>query len=390
MAYHYGQVIREHRELRCMTQARLASLWPKADGGEGVNTRYVQDIEYGRKQIRDQGTLRKLASILDIPFWKFGLSEYDPFHPQALPGRGRRMFDETLNAVEQLIGQIWSLRCAARIVDAEKGVQHLNALFAFYRDQLPPPSRLETRFQLLHIQARRLNAVTLLENGQYDETIRTFEKMLEAARGLDDAASTALALNELGKELERKGEKDEAVALLEEARDVSLQAGKLVMAFVHSYLARVYASAGESRRFERTIETGLTIAHGLNSYPDSTDFVYSWSPISALLAEKSWGYLNIGQPAKTLAMRDEIEQAIAAGQDARLYTWIPLDWARAYLQLGEVEAGVEAIREFQRRITAMRSPHASRQTSKYLADLDAAGYSNVKAVRDVHNELSER
>jgi tetratricopeptide (TPR) repeat protein len=297
------------------------------------------------------------------------------------------MFDETLNTIEHLIGQIWSLRCAARIADAEKGVKRLNELFAYYEDQLPPPSRLEGRFQLLHIQVQRLNAVTLLENKQYDQAISTFEKMLDAAKRLDNAATTALALNELGKELERKGDKEEAVALLEEARDASLRAGKLAMAFVHSYLARVYASAGDARRFERTIETGLTIAHHLGSYPDGTDFVYSWSPISSILAEKSWGYLNIRQPKQTLAMKKEIEQAILMGQDARLHAWIPLDWARAYLMLGEVEAGIDAVREFYTRVTAMRSPHAIVQTFKYLDELEAAGYGDVQAVRDFQMEL---
>lgn len=95
MRYHYGQVIRMYRLQRGMSQSELAEHWPKADGTEGVNTRYVQDIEYGNKQISDPTILRKLASRLDIPLWSFGLSEYDPFHtisqPESkkLPGEDR-------------------------------------------------------------------------------------------------------------------------------------------------------------------------------------------------------------------------------------------------------------------------------------------------------------
>jgi len=66
--YHHGRTIREYRGLRSMTQAQLAEVWPKSGGTEqGVNTRYVQDVEYGHKHIEDPHVLRKLAAILDIP-----------------------------------------------------------------------------------------------------------------------------------------------------------------------------------------------------------------------------------------------------------------------------------------------------------------------------------
>jgi len=85
MRYHYGQIIRMYRLQRGMPQSELAEHWPKADGTKGVNTRYVQDIEYGNKQIGNPTILRELASLLDIPLWSFGLSEYDPFHPTHWP-----------------------------------------------------------------------------------------------------------------------------------------------------------------------------------------------------------------------------------------------------------------------------------------------------------------
>jgi hypothetical protein len=43
--YHHGQTIKEFREKCGMTQFKLAELWPKTDGAEGVNWRYVQDVE---------------------------------------------------------------------------------------------------------------------------------------------------------------------------------------------------------------------------------------------------------------------------------------------------------------------------------------------------------
>ncbi len=92
MNYHYGQIIRMYRQQRGIAQSELAKLWPKADGTKGVNIRYLQDIEYGKKQISDPAVLRKLATLLDIPLWSFGLSEYDPFCPAAWPNL--KIFDE--------------------------------------------------------------------------------------------------------------------------------------------------------------------------------------------------------------------------------------------------------------------------------------------------------
>jgi transcriptional regulator with XRE-family HTH domain len=119
-SYHHGKTIKEFRELRGITQEELAAHWPRSDGGVGVNVRYVQDVEYGRKHIDDPYVLRQLAAFLGIPLWRFGLSDYDPFNPQALPGRGKSMYDETLDTAESLIRQVWSLRCAARITDRTK------------------------------------------------------------------------------------------------------------------------------------------------------------------------------------------------------------------------------------------------------------------------------
>ncbi|MBV9691979.1 MAG: helix-turn-helix transcriptional regulator [Ktedonobacteraceae bacterium] len=87
--YHHGIIIREARQAAHMTQEQLAEVWPKADGGVGVSWHYVQDVEYGKKFIESASTLRRLAAILAIPLWKFGLSDYDPFDAQHASEQGK-------------------------------------------------------------------------------------------------------------------------------------------------------------------------------------------------------------------------------------------------------------------------------------------------------------
>jgi len=108
-SYHHGQTIKEYRLKRGMSQATLAEYWP----GGAKTIRYVQYIEAGEKHIDDQQTLRALGDILEIPLWRFGLSEYNPFSPQNLPGRGERMFHETLDTVEKLVQNAWYTRRVA-------------------------------------------------------------------------------------------------------------------------------------------------------------------------------------------------------------------------------------------------------------------------------------
>lgn len=80
MKYHYGITIREGREKLKMTQAQLAEKWPQSgEGTGGVSVNYVSDVERGIKNITNPQTLRRLCHLLQIPLWKMGLSDYDPF-----------------------------------------------------------------------------------------------------------------------------------------------------------------------------------------------------------------------------------------------------------------------------------------------------------------------
>jgi transcriptional regulator with XRE-family HTH domain len=394
--YHYGITIRQYRELKGMTQQQLADLWPRSErfgGGTGVSWRYLQDIEHGRKKIEDQSTLRRVCDILDVPYWKVGLSEYDPFSAQTLPGRGKSMYTETLDAIESLVRQIWSLRCAARIPEAERSVAKLGKLFSYFHKELPPPLRLEERFLYLYVQYLRLKAATALEQKRYYETMSIYHDMYDLIEHEKIPSVKAVALKSIGKELERKGDKQDAVSYVEEARDIAMDAGKLVRAFVHSYLIRVYASNGDRLRFERAVNTGLTLAKMLpvnsGSREDTEDFVYSWSPTSAILAEQSWGYIALGQPEKTLAMCDEITKEIRISQDVRLEAWIPLDWAKAYKMIGDIEKCIEEAREFYQRSLIMQSPHAISHVNKLLTTLDNDGYGDVQVVKDFKEEIRD-
>src|SRR6266540_3547878 len=177
--YHHGKVIKEYREKRGMTQAELAEEWPKASGEVGVSVNYAQLVEAGKKHITEQYTLRKLCDFLEIPHWKFGLSEYDPFNPQALPGHGTRLFNETLNVSEALIKQTLTMRRIAPLPEVERSAQSLHNLFTYFLTYTPSTSQLEPRFLNLYAQEQSIRGLMYFENKQYEKALETFSGMYD-------------------------------------------------------------------------------------------------------------------------------------------------------------------------------------------------------------------
>lgn len=385
-AFHYGIVIREHRKLRGMTQAQLAATWPNDIGGEGVNTRYVQDIEYGVKQIDSIEKLRKLARILDIPLWKFGLSDYDPFNPVGLPGGGQRLYNETLDAAEPLIKQALAMRRIASLPDVEQSANSLHKLFDYFTTYTPPSSQLEPRFLSLHAQEQNIHGLMFFENKKYDKALETFEQMYDTSQRLGNPTLQVHALQKMAVELNRVNRKQEAVNALEQARDLSFSTSKHVAAFANAYLAHIYAAAGEPLRFERAINTAQALADSLgDTYGDGTDFVFH--KMSGILQLRSRGYLRTNQPKKTLALHDELRRQVSHDANLWLDFRLHLYRARAYLMLNEVEECISAAREFFRDVKDWHSPHRLARGDELLSEIAEAGYGDVQVVRDFRAEL---
>jgi tetratricopeptide (TPR) repeat protein len=387
MRYHYGITIREGREAVGMTQAQLAEKWPQSDGGTGVSVNYVSEVERGLKHITDSQTLRRLCDILHLPYWKMGLSDYDPFNPNAFIVKGTFMYDETLNTAESLIKRTWNLRRRVMSLPyVEEAVKDLNRLFDYLQTNTPPPIRLDGGFLILHAQVLRLNAVIDVENQRYEEALSKFRRMHEIAKAIDHPATLAMSYLNVGTELGRMGKQEEAIECLELARDESFRASKHIMVITNAYLARAYASAGQKVKFKRAIEVALRTARSIEPfYGDGTDFVFH--SLSGVLAEKSYGHLEIGEPEETLAMQEEIKNQIALEANTWLDAWIPRDWARAYLMLGQVNKSVQAGQEFYRKAKVLKSPHAKSYAYRLLNTIEAAGYSDVQAVKDFRRML---
>jgi transcriptional regulator with XRE-family HTH domain len=386
--HHHGKVIKVYRENKGITQAELAEKWPKASGEVGVSTNYVQLVEAGKKHIAEQYTLRKLADFLEIPHWEFGLSEYDPFNPRALPGYGTRIFHETLNVTEALIQQTLSMRRIAPLPEVEKSAQSLHNLFTYFLTYNPPPSQLEPRFLSLYAQEQSIYGLMFFENKHYNQALKTFSNMYDIAKQLGDPVLMVHALQKMGVELRRGNHNQDAVNALEEARDISFNASKHVAAFANAYLAHIYAASGDALRFERAIHTAQSLADPIKeSYGNGTDFVFQ--KMSGILLLRSRGYLRIHKPEKTLAFHEELKKQVDKDDNLWLDFRLHLYRARAYLMLDEIEGCIEAGRDFFRDVIDWQSPHRLARGYELLEEIERAGYGNLQVVRDFKIDLMQ-
>ncbi len=280
------------------------------------------------------------------------------------------------------------MRQIAPLPEAEKSARHLSNLFDYFLTYLPPPSLLEPRFLQLHAQVQRLMGVMHAEREHYDEALECYYKMNRIAEQLGEPYFLTLAQMNIGVELERAGHKKEAVELLEKARDTSFETSREIAALVNSYLARAYASNGDALRFQRAIDTALTLLSRLkrSSGHDENHLFYS---LSGVLAELSYGYPEIGEPQKTLDMREDITKQIKADHNTRLHAWIPLDWARAYFMLNEIEESAKAGTELLHRATETQAPHILSRAEKHLIKLEKAGYTELEEVQHYRDELDQ-
>lgn len=394
--YNQGRVVREGREKRGMTQAQLAEVWPKDDGGIGVSAGFVQLVEAGKRTIDSDRTKRGLCEILHIEHWRFGLSEYNPYDPDILP-KQKRLIDETLDLAEYSIRRFEDSYRTAPLPVAASDARQLHNLFEYIKRHQPSTIQQENRFLRLYAQTLILDGVVYIGYEEYEKTLQTFREMYAVAEQLGEPTWLAHSLLSIGIELHRTGyllrqEGDtsdwarymkEAVQYLERARDFTFNTSKSVAAYVHAYLARIYGTTGDDYHFEKAIDTALRLAP--DTYGDGADFVYHRP--SGILAEKSYGFLDLGQPEKTLAIRGEIEEQIRLDQNQRLAAWIHLDWAKAYRLVGKIEESIKEGRDFYAKAEEMQSPHIVTRAKRFARGL-MQDYKDVQMVKDFYEEVN--
>lgn len=380
--YHHGITIKEHRMAKKWTLAYLASRWPSQEGN-GVNVRYVQDVEAGHKHVTNVDTLRRLAALLDIPLWKFGLSEYDPFDEE--PASTQPFLD--MDSLAELIEDIWYIRLNMPGDITEKKI--LSLANTFTRMVRHNARLLDNKdFLVLYAQVKRLEEVVYTERHHYGLSLQQSQEMLKLAQRAGDLKSECIALTRIGVELLREENKD-ALDYLERARDLSfLTSSKEIGAYCYCFLARAYVTFGEEKRFMQAIHTAITLADTMKGQPVVTkDHVFH--AYSAVLEEKANGLIMLGRGKEALDGLREIDSHVDQERNTYLKMWVPLDYAQSFMLMGEVEASIEKLESFYAGIRNYQSARLYSKVKQHLDQLDAAGYADLAVVKHFKDMLRD-
>ncbi|HLG63603.1 MAG TPA: helix-turn-helix transcriptional regulator [Ktedonosporobacter sp.] len=373
MQYHYGKTIKEYRIAKKMTLAQLASKWPSKE--IGVNIRYVQDVEAGKKQIVSMETLRKLASLLDIPLWKFGLSDYDPFNEK---NTSLHTFID-MNSLLELIESIWYIRLNMPSDITEKKITSLSNTF---NNLIKDNSRVlkNNDFLVLYAQVKRLQEVVYTEKHNYAMSLKCSFDMLNLAKQSGDIVSECLAMTRIGVELLRN-EDHNALDYLEKARDLSFStSSKEVAAYCYSFLARGYATFGDEKRFLQAVNTAIALADNMKGLPVVTkDYVFH--AFSAVLEEKSNGLILLGRGKDALNGLSAIDLEAVKEGNTYLKMWMPLDYAQSFMLMNEIETSVKWLEKFYASIKDFKSARLHSTVERHLSRLEKSGYVNLPAVK---------
>lgn len=383
MEYHYGKTIREYRMQQGLNLSQLAEKWPSKE--TGVTSRYVSDIERGVKHIGDISVLRGLATLLQIPLWKLGLSEYNPF---------QEINDISvlynLDILEQLIEDTWYIRLAMPTDITEKKIISLSCI----SDTLiRKDSRIlnNKNFLVQYAQVKRLQEIIYTEKHDYHQSMRCACDMWDIAKQSGNTPCQAIALTRIGVELLRDENKD-ALDYLEKARDVSFDTrSKEVTAYCLAMLARGYVTFGDEKNFLKSIDAAITLGNSMQGMPIATkDYVFH--AYSAILEEKSNGLILLGMGKAALHEMPEIDRQIAQESNTSLKMWIPLDYAQSYMLQEEIEASVYHLRRFYDGIKDRKSTRMLSKINEHLDQLKTLGYEDsqvVREFRDMYYETSK-
>ncbi len=380
MNYHYGKTIKEYRIANKWTLEKLASRWPSKE--IGVNIRYVIDVEAGRKRITDVETLRQLASILSIPLWKLGLSEYNPFNEED----GSYPFID-ISSLFELIQDIWYLRINLPIDIIERKILSLSNIFT---NNLAKNSRLLNNrdFLVLYVHSMRLQELVYTEKHNYEMSLKCSYRMLEYAKEAGDIICESIAMTRIGVEFLRDEDKV-ALDYLEKARDLSFAtSSKELGAYCYSFLARGYAIFGDGKRFEQAINTAITLADNMKGLPVVTkDYVFH--AYSAILEEKANGLILLGKGKESLNELPEIDVQVSEENNTYLKMWMPLDYAQSFMLTDDIETSVKWLDIFYDSIRSYKSVRIHSSVERHLDQLDNLGYTNLQVVKTFKDKYYE-
>jgi transcriptional regulator with XRE-family HTH domain len=302
-----GQVIREHRKARGLTQKQLASEL-------GVEARTLRMYENGERALENISDLRRIASLLKIDPVELGLA-------------ASRHQISTVAQIQEVVERVAMLIPQACFIEARSTID------TFFRNVIRHSDNNDPAFMCAlahaHCLAGQTHAITR-KTREAEHILHHFQEMLQIAQAIDDQTLLTIALSYQGDLMRRRGEKVQAIILLEQAGECTPLANIAARGLNALLLARAHASHEDYTSFERAIANAEALARNYATpFPPlplfSLGFVYE---------ECVAIYAKMGQPEKSLRYLQLAEQALPANNLCTLL--LKVDRAEMLIYSGDI------------------------------------------------------
>lgn len=268
-----GQVIREYRKARGITQKQFAVEL-------GVEARTLRMYENGERVLENVSDLRRIADLLAIDPAELGLA-----------ARAPSVVDS--QEIEEALEQIASLLLQARLVEARTTAETL--LRNLKRQNRPSDPAFLCSLACVYCVTGQVQAL-VRKTGEVAHVLQQYQEMAKLARALEDQSLLALALAFHADLLRRRGDTAQALGYLEKARETCPLASTAARGTVALVWGRVYLARGEREQFEDELARAAELARLPGAELDHTLTQFS---LGAVYADYGRGYALLGELAQS-------------------------------------------------------------------------------------------
>jgi len=312
-----GQVIREHRKARGVTQKQFA-------GELGVEARTLRMYENGERTLENITDLRRIADLLAIDPVELGLA-------------ARTASVLSAQQIDALVEQVASLMQQARLIEAQTMIETLLCDLKKQEQQNDAP--FLRALASVHYIAGQVGALTR-KTREIAQVIQHYQEMAKLAQELEDQALLAQALAFHGDLLRRRGDVAQALGQLEKARVSCSLAGAHACGTVALLLGRAHLTNGDVGGFESELAQAIEIAQE----PEiNVDAVMAPFNLGVVYAEYASGYGRLGKLEQSQRYLHQAEAHLPGGNLWSLL--LKATQAEALVYAGDIPAAMPLLIE---------------------------------------------
>lgn len=264
-----GQIIREYRKARGMTQKQFA-------GELGVEARTLRMYENGERELENISDLRRIAELLAIDPAELGLA-------------ARTIIISSAEQIDAAVEQVAALVQQARLVEARTSIETL--LRDLKKQGEPDDPQMLRALAVAHCMAGQVQALTS-RTRDVARIIPHYREMARIAQELEEQTLLALALAYHGDLLRRRGDGVQALGYLERARASCPATNPAACGTIALLFGRTYLARQETDHFEAELASAVEFAKTCEA---SSDGVLTQGSLGEVYAEYARGYALLGR-----------------------------------------------------------------------------------------------